>query len=90
MANKKENLIPQAHKLTVDEQSKGGKKSVKSKKRKKYIKENLEQLMLMDLKDSRLQEQMRNLGVAEADMNIQNAISVALVQQAMYRQYKSL
>lgn len=33
MANKN-NLIPQAHKLTVEEQSKGGKKSVKSKKEK--------------------------------------------------------
>ena len=85
MANKKDNLIPQAHKLTVDEQSKGGKKSVKSKKVKKYIKENLETLMSMDLKDTRLKEQMRSLGVAEADMNIQNAISCAVVQQAMFR-----
>ena len=31
MANKN-NLIPQQHKLTVEEQSKGGKKSVKAKK----------------------------------------------------------
>lgn len=32
MANKKDNLIPQAHKLTVDEQSKGREKIGKSKK----------------------------------------------------------
>lgn len=89
MANKKDNLIPQAHKLTVDEQSKGGKKSVKSKKTKKYIKENLEALMLMDLKDTRLKEQLRNLGVLEEDMNIQNAISCAVVQQAMFGNLKA-
>ena len=86
MSNKS-NLIPQQHKLTVEEQSKGGKKSVKSKKEKKYIKENLEELMLLDLKDTRLQENMRKLGISEEEMNIQNAISVSLVQQAMYRKY---
>ena len=89
MANKS-NLIPQAHKLTVEEQSKGGKKSAKSKKQKKYIKENLEELMSMDLKDTRIKEQMRILGVAEENMNIQNAISCAVVQQALYRKFKSL
>lgn len=88
MANKS-NLIPQAHKLTVDEQSKGGKKSAKSKKQKKYIKENLEELMSMDLKDTRIKEQMRSLGVLEENMNIQNAISCAVVQQALYGNLKA-
>lgn len=86
MANKN-NLIPQQHKLTVEEQSKGGKKSVKAKKAKKYIKENLEELMTMDLKDSKLQENMRNFGILEEDMDIQQAISVSLVQQALHRKY---
>ena len=89
MANNK-NLIPQQHKLTVEEQSKGGKKSVKAKKQKKYIKEKLEELMLMDLKDYKIQENMRNFGIIEADMNIQNAICVALVQQAIHRKFESL
>ena len=88
MANKS-NLIPQAHKLTVEEQSKGGKKSAKSKKEKKYIRENLEELMSMDLKDTRLKENMRNLGVAEENMNLQNAISCAVVQQALYGNLKA-
>lgn len=81
MANKN-NLIPQAHKLTVEEQSKGGKKSVKSKKEKKYIKENLEALMLLDLKDIRLKNKMFDLGAVE-DVTIQNAICCAVVQQAL-------
>lgn len=81
MANEK-NLIPQAHKLTVEEQSKGGKKSVKSKKEKKYIKENLESLMLINLKDIRLKNKMLDLGIVE-DITIQNAICCAVVQQAL-------
>ena len=88
MANEN-NLIPQAHKLTVEEQSKGGKKSAKSKKEKKYIRENLEELMSMDLKDTRLKENMRGLGVTEENMNLQNAISCAVVQQALYGNLKA-
>lgn len=35
----KNNLIPGAHKLTVEEQSRGGKASVKSRRKKKLLKE---------------------------------------------------
>lgn len=38
MANK-QNLIPQAHELTVEEASKGGKASVEARRRKKELKE---------------------------------------------------
>ncbi len=88
MANKN-NLIPQQHKLTVEEQSRGGKKSVESKKTKKYIKENLEQLMLLDLKDIKLKNKMLDLGI-EDDFSIQNAISCSVVQQALNRKLESL
>lgn len=40
MANPK-NLIPQAHKLTVQEQSNGGKASVKARRERKTLKEEL-------------------------------------------------
>lgn len=83
MANKN-NLIPQQHKLTVEEQSKGGKKSVKAKKAKKYIKENLQELMTMDLKDIKLKNKMLDLGIVE-DFTIQNAISCIVIQQALNR-----
>lgn len=36
-----ENLVPQAHVLTVEEQSKGGKKSAEARKEKKLFKEEL-------------------------------------------------
>lgn len=88
MANKS-NLIPQQHKLTVDEQSKGGKKSVKSKKQKKYIKEMLEELLLMDLPECKLNEDMQKLGICKDDISIQMAMCVMLVKQAVYGNLKA-
>ena len=88
MANKN-NLIPQAHKLTVEEQSKGGKKSVKSKKQKKYIKEMLEEIMILDLPECKLNEDMRKLGISEENMSIQMAMCVMLVKQAVFGNLKA-
>lgn len=44
MANE-ENLIPQAHKLTVEEASKGGKKSGETRRRKKEFREIFETML---------------------------------------------
>lgn len=46
MANEK-NLIPQAHVLTVEEASKGGKASVKARRDKKKIRDNIKYLVEM-------------------------------------------
>ena len=51
MANK-ENLIPQAHVLTVEEQSKGGKKSVEVRRQKKTIQKILNDFLSTAAKDS--------------------------------------
>ena len=48
-----ENLIPQAHKLTVEEQSKGGKKSGEVRREKKTMKELAETLLSMPLKSGK-------------------------------------
>lgn len=88
MANEN-NLIPQAHKLTVEEQSKGGKKSAKSKKQKKYIKEMLEEIMVLDLPECKLNEDMRKLGISEENMSIQMAMCVMLVKQAVFGNLKA-
>lgn len=84
MANE-QNLKP-LNKRTKSEQreiaKKAGLASGQARKRKKYIKENLESLMEMDLKDIRLKNRMLDLGVVE-DFTIQNAISCAVVQQAL-------
>lgn len=70
-------------------QKKDGKASGKSRRNKTYIKENLESLMEMNLKDIKLKNKMLDLGVVE-DFTIQNAISCAVVQQALNRQFESL
>ena len=43
-----QNLIPQAHKLTLEEQSAGGKASVKARKEKKLLREYIEELLQRD------------------------------------------
>ena len=50
MANP-QNLVPQAHKLTVEEASKGGKASGEARKRKKLMREALEELLMRDYHD---------------------------------------
>lgn len=80
MANE-QNLIPQ-NKRTKTEQreiaKKGGMASGKSRRKKKYIKEQLETLMLSDLTDTTLTNNMRRLGIAEDDMTIQNRYFVCV------------
>ena len=51
MANEK-NLIPQAHILTVEEQSAGGKKSAEIRREKKTILKILAELLDGQIKDS--------------------------------------
>ena len=80
MANE-QNLIPQ-NKRTKSEQTeiakKGGKASGKSRRKKKYIKEQLETLMSLDLTDTTLTDNMRRLGIEEDDMTIQNRYFVCI------------
>ena len=44
-----QNLIPQAHKLTVEEASKGGKKSAETRRRRRAMRESLELILSMAL-----------------------------------------
>lgn len=88
MANKN-NLIPQAHKLTVDEQSRGGKKSVKSKKEKRYIKNLFEQLLSLELKDDTLKEKIKALGIPEDEITIQMALCVSITNRALQGNLKA-
>ena len=50
MANKNDNLIPGGHKLTLEEQSNGGKKSGEARREKATMKKTLE-LMLEEIGD---------------------------------------
>ncbi len=82
MANK-QNLIPQAHKLTVEEQSKGGKKSVEVKRERKKFKETMEMLLKLDIKDDKLKNTLKAFGIDDSEMNNQTLLIVGLYKAAM-------
>ncbi len=83
MANNIKNLKPLSTEKARKIGAKGGKKSVISRRKKKYIKEQLETLMLLDLTEGKLKDNMRKLGIPEEELTIQNAMCVSLVQQSL-------
>lgn len=72
MAGGKDNLIPQAHKLTLEEQSAGGKASVEARRKKKDLRLALEALLEQTFTD-------RNGKSATGT----EAITTKLMEQAM-------
>lgn len=73
MANE-QNLIPQAHKLTVEEASKGGKASAESRAARKTFREGLLLLLNEPLKDKAGQT---------TDKTTQDAVIAGLVKRAI-------
>lgn len=85
MANE-QNLIPQAHKLTVEEASKGGKKSAESRRRKKQMQEIAEIVLSMNLKSGKgaSVENITNLAdVAGKNISVDAAIIIKQAQKAL-------
>ena len=73
MANE-QNLIPQAHKLTVEEASKGGKKSAETRRERKTMRDAL--LML-------LSEPLKGKDGQPTEKTTQDAIIAGLVKRAI-------
>ena len=67
MANE-QNLIPQAHKLTVEEQSKGGIASGKAKRRNKSWAQILERIGSLPVKSEKNKAIMRDAGITDDEM----------------------
>lgn len=67
MANP-ETLVPQAHKLTVEEQSKGGKASVKARRQRKTLAQIGDMIGGLDIKSEKNREIMRKAGITDDDM----------------------
>lgn len=84
--NGMDNLIP-FDKLTEEEQralaKKGGQASVKARKRKKNMKEALKLLLSLDVKSSKVREQLKALGIEEEDMNNEMALMVSMLNKAL-------
>lgn len=83
MANNIENLKPLSTDKAREIGRKGGKASVIARRKKKFLKEQLEALMLLDLPENKLKDDMRRLGIKEVDLSVQNGILVSLVKQAL-------
>lgn len=67
MANEK-NLIPQAHVLTVEEQSKGGQVSGEVRRQKKTLRQLGEMIGSLQVKSEKNRATMREAGIADEDM----------------------
>lgn len=63
MANKNDNLIPQAHILTVEEQSAGGKASGKARREKATMLSTLKKILDEEAKNGMTYREMATLGL---------------------------
>ena len=85
MANE-QNLQPNTT-LSKEEAKKlgraGGIASGKVRKQKKLIKDSIEMVLGLDVKSSKMREQLKKLGIEDEDMNNQLALVVAMVQKGL-------
>ena len=78
MANEK-NLIPQAHILTVEEQSAGGKKSAEVRREKKTIQKILIDLLDSEIKDSPQFAKLASKMGVESDKSVKDIFTYICV-----------
>ena len=78
MANEK-NLIPQAHTLTVEEQSAGGKKSARARREKKTIQKILADLLDGQIKDSPQFAKLASKMGVESDKSVKDIFTYICV-----------
>lgn len=85
MANK-ETLKPEAHKLTKEDRSKGGKNSAISRREKKAIKSVFDELLSMPMKDGKMTdiEKIKSLAnIKGENLSVQDALCLAMIQKAL-------
>lgn len=82
MARKEDNLIPQAHKLTVEEASRGGKASGEARRKKRDMKQSFETLFAMQATDKR-KKTYEKLGYDTKDLTVEEGILISMVEKAM-------
>lgn len=64
-------LVPEAHKLTLEDQSKGGKASVEARRQKKSLREKAKLLMSLSIQDKQDLSKAQELGLNEEDIDIE-------------------
>lgn len=82
MANE-QNLRPGEYKLSVEEQKKGGIKSGEARRKRKAIKEQMELLLSLPLKNKKVKDQLSELGIPEDEMTNQMAMVIKVYQTVL-------
>jgi len=84
MANE-QNLLKgeDIHTFTHEEASKGGIASGKARREKKLIKESIEMVLGLEVKNEKLREQLKKLGIQDEDMTNQLALVVAMLNKGL-------
>lgn len=82
MANK-ENLIPQAHVLTVEEQSEGGKKSAETRRAKKLLKDCMLDLLALGVTNRKDWNKLSKMGIDPEDIDNRALLTAALFNRAV-------
>ena len=78
-----QNLIPQAHKLTVEEASKGGVNSGKSRQEAKKRGERWKELVNAEVTDEEMIQKLRELGVTEEHPTFERYIKATAMKDMM-------
>lgn len=87
MANEK-NLIPGAHTLTVEDQSKGGKNSAKARKRRKSMKALMEKLLRLPASSVTDWDLINEMGI-DVDLLDEEITNLLIVNIALLKEAKS-
>lgn len=82
MANEK-NLKPRAHKLTVEEQSNGGKKSAEVRREKRLLKDCMLELLELPVANNRDYNKLALMGLDPENIDNRSLLTVALFQKAV-------
>lgn len=82
MANE-QNLKPGEYKLTLEEQKKGGIASGEARRKRKAIKDQMELLLSLPIKNSKMKEQLKQLGIPESEMTNQMAMVIKMYQTVL-------
>jgi hypothetical protein len=82
MANE-QNLVPQAHKLTVEDQSKGGKKSVQVRKAKKSREERMRFIFDLAVTNPKILKNLESMGIDATEMDIETAMDARMALEAL-------
>ena len=78
-----ENLIPQAHKLTVEEASRGAMKSAETRRKQKTIGNILKQWSSFAVSDKQA-EQLKKMGFSDDDLVNSTLVAVKLIEKIVH------